>query len=45
MAIDVGRVIQAALEAATQAPSSDGEAKKPGHTCPVHERYCSVQDS
>jgi hypothetical protein len=29
MAIDVGRVVQAALEAATQAPSSDGEAKTP----------------
>jgi hypothetical protein len=29
MAIDVGRVVQAALEAATQGPSSDGEAKKP----------------
>jgi hypothetical protein len=29
MAIDLSRVIQAALEAATQGPSSDGEATKP----------------
>src|SRR6476619_5245215 len=29
MAIDVGRVVQAAIEAATQGPISDGEAKAP----------------